>query len=507
MEGSDSGRLAVAVVAAAASVIACLAVPSAPAQSRSPEAITGPRVRGSLVVEGTPSGWIARLAGLETGSSNAGDHWRLVFPDRQGELDIARPREGRALHGFWLQPPSPAGWFATPVALTIVWSPGPVLRGAIVPLDDDLALDRAPEARPRPPSAKPVTYRAPLAGDDGWQTGSSSQVGLNDSVLVDLVRRIAATDPAAPDASLIHSLLVARHGKLVLDEYFFGYTSDLPHDLRSASKTFTGLMAGIAIDHGALKIDTPVYGVLGSGTGGAAEDPRRSRMTLAHLLTHTSGLACDDNDDASPGNEDRMQQQAAQPDWYRFTLDLPMAHDPGTTYAYCSAGINLAGAVIAKATGTSLLEFFDEFVAGPLELHPWHMNLMPSGEAYAGGGLRLRPRDLLKLGQLFLDGGKWNGERVVSQRWVEQSTSRQVEAPDGSTDGYAWHLHTLEQGGRRWREYEANGNGGQFLVVLPELDLAVVFTAGNYNRYRIWRKFRDELVPQYIIGAVKHPRS
>jgi CubicO group peptidase (beta-lactamase class C family) len=96
---------------------------------------------------------------------------------------------------------------------------------------------------------------------------------------------------------------------------------------------------------------------------------------------------------------------------------------------------------------------------------------------------------------------------VVSKRWVEQSTSRQVEAPGVSADGYAWHLHTLEQGGRRWREYEANGNGGQFLVVLPELDLAVVFTAGNYNRYRIWRKFRDELVPQYIIGAVKHPRS
>ncbi len=491
--------------------IACLAVRPGAAQAPSPGTSSGrylngvrssdttfrPRVRGSLVIDGAPGGWIARVAGLEAPSREAGDHWRFVFPDSQGELHVALPREGRALHGFWIQPPNPGGWFATPVALAIVWSPGPVLHGEIVPLEGDLAMDRAPAARPRPLAASPVTDRTPLPGGDGWQTASPSRVGLDDSLLVALVRRIAATDPAAPDAPLIHSLLVARHGKLVLDEYFFGFTSDQPHDLRSASKTFTGLMAGIAIDQGVLARDSR----------GQAQDPRRQRMTVAHLLTHTSGLACDDNDDASPGNEDRMQEQRQQPDWYRFTLELPIAHDPGTTYAYCSAGINLAGAVIAKAAGTSLLEFFDAYVAGPLEIHPWDMNLMPSGEAYAGGGLRLRPRDLLKLGQLFLDGGTWNGDRVVSKRWVEQSTSRQVDAPDGSADGYAWHLHTLQQGGRPWREYEASGNGGQFLVVLPELEMAVVFTAGNYNRYRIWRKFRDELIPQYIIGAVKDQRN
>ena len=115
----------------------------------------------------------------------------------------------------------------------------------------------------------------------------------------------------------------------------------------------------------------------------------------------------------------------------------------------------------------------------------------------------MRPRDLLKLGELHLRGGVWNGARVVSKRWVDESTAHQISVPNGSSDGYGWHRHTLQVGGRSYQEYEANGNGGQFLIVVPELDLAIVFTAGNYGQYNIWRKFRDELVPQYIMTAVK----
>lgn len=373
-------------------------------------------------------------------------------------------------------------------------SAGPVLLSPRAP-------DQAPGYYPRPPSEAPYSYRKPAQADDGWQTTAASKVGLNDSLLVALVRRIATTDPAATDVPRIHSLLVARHGKLVLEEYFYGFTADRPHDLRSAGKSFTGLMAGIAIDQGKLKIGTPVYGVL--DPTGTTADPRKGRITLANLLTHTSGLACDDEDSGSPGNEDRMQQQREQLDWYRYTLDLPMAHEPGSTYAYCSATMNLAGGVIAKATGSPLLEFFDANVAAPLGITGWQMNLMPNGDAYAAGSIYMRPRDLLKLGQLYLDGGKWNGWRVVSKQWFEQSTTRKADATDGSADGYAFHLHSLTAGGKSWREYDASGNGGQLVIVLPELDLVVLFTAGNYDRARIWRKFRDELVPEYVIGAVR----
>lgn len=115
----------------------------------------------------------------------------------------------------------------------------------------------------------------------------------------------------------------------------------------------------------------------------------------------------------------------------------------------------------------------------------------------------MRPRDLLKLGQAYLDGGVWNGQRLVSTAWVERSTAHQIDAPSGGSDGYGWHRHTLTVDGLPHQEYEANGNGGQFLIVVPDLDLVIVFTAGNYLQYQVWRKFRDELVGQYVIAAVR----
>src|SRR5918993_2993217 len=151
----------------------------------------------------------------------------------------------------------------------------------------------------------------------------------------------------------MHSMLVAHRGKLVLEEYFFGFNSDKPHDTRSAGKTFASVMLGAAMLRGtSLSPETPVYDLL-SGMGPFANpDPRKSRITLAHLLTHTAGLACNDNDDASPGNEGTMQSQTGQRDWWKYTLDLPMAHDPGARYAYCSANSNLVGAALVAATDT-----------------------------------------------------------------------------------------------------------------------------------------------------------
>jgi CubicO group peptidase (beta-lactamase class C family) len=225
---------------------------------------------------------------------------------------------------------------------------------------------------------------------------------------------------------------------------------------------------------------------------------------VANLLTHTTGLACDDNDEASPGQEDRMYNQTAQPDWYRFILDLQVAHPPGQTYAYCSGGMNLVGDVIHTTTKQWLPEFFAEYVAKPLEIHTWAMNLMPNGDGYMGGGLYLRSRDLLKLGAAYLNGGTWHGNRLVSSAWVQTSTASHITAPPETDDGYAWHrfvLHTPD--GHSYQDYEATGNGGQLLIVVPAKDLAVVFTAANYQRYRVWRTFRQDLVANLILPAVK----
>jgi CubicO group peptidase (beta-lactamase class C family) len=360
--------------------------------------------------------------------------------------------------------------------------------------------DQAVGFFPRSPAATSYRYRAPLAQRDGWQPARAGDAGMDEELLRAFVERIMTTDPAGADAPRIHSLLVARHGKLVLEEYFFGFTAEQTHDLRSASKTFTSLMAGIAMDHHrALTIDTAIDPLFPRNPAG-----NRAPITIGHLLTHSSGLACDDNDDASPGNEEVMQNQQKQTDWYRYFLDLPVLHAPGTTYAYCSGGINLVAGVVGKTTGTWLPEFFDRQIARPLQIEQYHMNLMPTGDAYGGGGIYMRPRDFLKLGQLYLNGGVWNGKRIVSDEWVKSSTAHQIRTNTGGSDGYGWHRYTLRAGGHDHQEYEASGNGGQFLIVVPDLDLAIVITAGNYNQYRVWRTFRDELVPQYLIPAVKH---
>ena len=354
---------------------------------------------------------------------------------------------------------------------------------------------------PRTSPASPWRYRQPLPADDGWPTARAGEVGMDEDVLRAGVESILTSDPDRDTGPRIHSLLVARHGRLVLEEYFYGATAQRPHDLRSASKSLTSLMAGIAMDHGAgFDMETPVLPLLADETDGAS-DARKERITVGQLLSHTSGLACDDNDAESPGNEDTMQSRSE--DWYRYTLQLPVRHGPGSTYSYCSGGINLVGAVIARTTGTWLPDFFDRYVARPLGFGRYGINLMPSGEAYAAGGIHLRSRDLLKVGQTLLDGGVWRGHRIVSERWIAASTAHRVDVPDGSSDGYGWHRHRLATGGRTFEEYEASGNGGQFLIVVPELDLAVVITAGNYGQYGIWRTFRDDFVPRYVLRSVR----
>jgi CubicO group peptidase (beta-lactamase class C family) len=372
---------------------------------------------------------------------------------------------------------------------------------------------------PRPHDQLPYVYRQPDALDDGWRTARAAEVGIDEAALARAVQSVATRSPSERRPALAHSLLVAHRGRLVLEEYFFGHGRDTPHDVRSAGKTFGSVMLGAAMMEGVeVSPETPIYTLLAERGPFANPDPRKAGITLAHLMTHTAGLACNDNDDDSPGNEGTMQSQTEQPDWWKYTLDLPMAHDPGSRYAYCSANSNLIGAALTVGTDTWLPALFDRTVARPLQFGPYHWNLTPTGEGYLGGGAYLRPRDLLKIGQAFLDGGVWNGRRIVDSVWVGISTAPRVEISPATTglspddfgnfygagmDGYAWHLNSLTSGGRTWTGYEASGNGGQLLIVMPELDLVVVFTGGNYGQGGIWGRWRQEIIGDIIVPAIR----
>ena len=371
---------------------------------------------------------------------------------------------------------------------------------------------------PRPQGSPPYVYQRPPETGDGWHSAAAGRLGVDETALTRAIQGIIDSDPTEQPATLMHSVLVAYRGRLVLEEYFFGYDRDTVHDTRSAAKTFSSVMLGTEPARRAgLSPETRITAAMRGLAPFAHPDPRKDEITLADLMTHTAGLACDDNDDDSPGNESTMDSQRQQPNWWKYTLDLPMAHDPGTRYAYCSANINLVGAALTEATQIWLPELFRTQVAEPLQFRAWHWNLMPNGEGYLGGGAFLRPRDLLKVGQAYLNGGTWNGRRIVDASWVASSTKPRMAITPETTgysaedfgnyygegaDALAWHMNPLKVRGRTVTGYAATGNGGQVLLVIPEYDLAVVFTGGNYRQGGVWGRWGQQIIGDQVIPAI-----
>ncbi len=219
----------------------------------------------------------------------------------------------------------------------------------------------------------------------------------------------------------LHAVLIARRGLLALEVYFHGEHRDKPHHTRSAGKSLAADLAGAAIHTGArLGPDSRVYGIMNGGAVPADLEPRRRALTLEHLLTMSSGLDCDDEDEASPGYEDNLRG----PDHYGYILNLGMARDPGHTPAvYCAANAILAGGVVGRAAGRGTLALFDELLARPLEISRYYLGVTGAGDAYFGGGARLLARDFMKFGQVHLDGGTWNGRRIFTADWSRRATA------------------------------------------------------------------------------------
>ncbi|MEP7185861.1 MAG: serine hydrolase [Rhodanobacter sp.] len=352
------------------------------------------------------------------------------------------------------------------------------------------------------PADSQRAYRVPVAEGDGWITASLGDLGMRVAPMLAMQQQIETSDTPGPGDPQVHGLLVARQGKLVFETYLHGYSREQAHDTRSAGKSFASLLLGMAIDHGArVSAQTPVLSMFPQDKPVMHVDKDKRAITVGELMSMQSGLACDDNDDHSPGGENTMQTQHDQRDWYRYTLDLPMAQAPGADKAvYCSAGINLLGGVVRQATGRQLTDLFQDWIAGPMQMRGYHLNLMPDGDAYLAGGIYMRPRDMLKLGQLYLDGGVWNGRRLIDQRWIDASTKRHATFGPNHDYGYAWHLHAFRVDGYDYRGYAAEGNGGQFVIVVPELDLVVAITAGNYGEFSVWYPLQ-KLVSDYVIPS------
>ncbi len=322
-------------------------------------------------------------------------------------------------------------------------------------------------------------YRVPPDLGDGIPTGSLESDRLSPELAERIVRGVEDdTYPAVDGVLLFH------RNRLVLEEYFYGYDRDRRHQLRSATKSVVSALVGIAIDRGILPTDTArVLTQLGIEPPPDA-DPREASLTLGDLLTMRAGLACDDWDPDSPGNESRIYQTG---DWVRAVLELPMVSKPGTLARYCSGGVLVAGRMVERATGESLPAFARTALFAPLGVSAdavaWNFTLARSN-AGTFGDLALRPRDMLKFGRLFLDHGRAEGRQVVSADWVEHSTTQVTTLGSRGYGRLWWHQYfdvPGPQGMVRIDALNASGNGGQKIYVLPTLDAVVVFTGSSYN--------------------------
>jgi CubicO group peptidase (beta-lactamase class C family) len=326
----------------------------------------------------------------------------------------------------------------------------------------------------------PARLTAPIAGD-GWTIGTLAAAGMDPAPIRAWIDHIN-TPPISAESPAIHSLLIARHGVLVVEQYFVD-DPQTPHDTRSAGKSWGTTLSGIAIDHQLLALDTPI----------------ERDIQLQHALSMTTGLDCDDNDDNSPGNEDKMYGQKDDRDWYHYALALNSIRAPGERGVYCTAGINLGGYLVGKATHEWLPALFVNQLGAPLGMRDYYLNLMPSEEGYLGGGIQMRPRDFAKLAQVFLDHGKWHGQQIVSADWVARATAAHTSINKPDDYGYGWWRTTLDG----HAAFYASGNGGQLAIAIPDLDLVISIMSGNYNDFNTWKHFVDDDVPRYAIAAIR----
>ena len=357
---------------------------------------------------------------------------------------------------------------------------------------------------PRGKSPDRYSYRAPPGRDDGWLTSTLDAASIDRAAMERFIQKLIDMPMDSNNALQVHAVLIARHGKLVLEEYFHGEHRDKPHVTRSASKSVTAVLVGAAMHAGApLKLSSPVYEVMNAGKLPADLEPQKRAMTLEHLLTMSSGFFCDDNNDDAPGREDTMWDQTEEPDFYRYTLKVPMATPPGENAVYCSASPNLALGMVGRATKEFPIYSFDRLIAGPMKIANYTWPLDPAGNPYGGGGAQFLPRDFLKFGQLMLNGGTWEGHRILSRVFVAQATAPLYHLAH-IYYGYNWWSEEFPYKNRTVRAYMALGAGGQIVTVVPELDLVIAFYAGNYSS-RIQLDLGHNYVPRYLLPAVREP--
>ncbi|GLQ55550.1 serine hydrolase domain-containing protein [Devosia nitrariae] len=351
--------------------------------------------------------------------------------------------------------------------------------------------------------AQPLLASGSAQGSD-WQTATPSDMNF------------AADLPDQLDTALggdfydgVHSVVLARGGKLVYERYLSGddeifgltkegvvFSPERLHDIRSITKSVVGLLYGIALKDGLVpQLDTPLFRAFPEYPD-LPRHPRRREILVSHALSMTMGLEWDEM--SQPYGEFSNSENAMYrvSDSIRFALDRPISVTAGTVWTYSGGATALLAEIIRRGTAGDLIEFAEEELFRPLGIERFEWITDYNGLPYAAAGLRLRPRDTAKLGQLVLQSGRWNGRQLVPAEWIAISTVSHAEAVDGCSYGYQWWL-CQTQGGLK--VIEGSGWGGQNLLIVPDLDLVLVVNAGFYGDSEAWMRayglLEDVIIP------------
>jgi CubicO group peptidase (beta-lactamase class C family) len=378
-----------------------------------------------------------------------------------------------------------------------------------------LALLTPSSALPQPLTS--ARYQVPPARDDGWKTASADSMGVDSTRLAGLTGSIRAW----PELG-VHAILIERGGRLIYEEYFDGFDerwgqslgrvsmrAESRHDLRSVTKSVVSALAGIAHGEGKIQsLDQPV--VRWFTEYPELDTPDRRRVTLAHVLSMTSGFEWNENVPYNdPRNDEIRMTRDSHP--LRYALSRPFAADPGSEFNYNGGLTQVLAAVLVRATGTSLQEYARTKLFEPLGITDveWVGDL--AGMPAAASGLRMRARDVAKIGSLYLHGGKWDGKQVIPNGWVELSTRRHFRfRPRTGADaggefgyGYFWWYSCYPSAAGLIEARAAVGNGQQRVYVLPGLGMVVTIFAGRYNDFTTGATLGTRILREHVIPAVK----
>ena len=330
-------------------------------------------------------------------------------------------------------------------------------------------------------SAKNPPIQVPPASywpTQGWRTSTPEEQGFDSTRLAEGLQSIRSQNIN------IHSLTIIRNDNLILDAYFYPYDGETFHEIASVTKSVMTTLIGIAVDQGKLNLDDKMVSFFPErviANGGFL----KNRVTVRQLTGMTSGLDC-----TSENDEQTLAEMGNAPDWVQFTLDRKVKHLPGTYFEYCSPGMHVLSAILQESTGMTTAEFARINLFEPLGITDFLWEEDPQGYNDGWAGLYLHPRDLAKIGYLMLHQGQWEGKQIVSSEWVTEATRLQKKTGRGDDYGYGWWVPPPTQ----FVEFAAEGRGGQYIRVLPELNLVIVTTGGGFE----WNEIVPMLVPAMV---------